>query len=162
MAAHCAGTALDAGLDPVIVVLGCEAARVEKTLAGLRVQTVFNQEFETGPSVSLRKGIDALPARTGAALFLRAGQPPVTAAVIRDLVRAHRRTLAPACAPVFEGRRGNPVLFDRALFDELRQLRGDTGGRALLEKYGGDVVEVAAGREVVADLDTPEIYERLS
>ena len=76
-------------------------------------------------------------------------------------MRAHRQSFAPACVPVFEGRRGNPVLFDKALFRELTELRGDTGGRELLEKYASAVVMVPADPAVLLDIDTPEDYERL-
>jgi molybdenum cofactor cytidylyltransferase len=63
--------------------------------------------------------------------------------------------------PVFEGKRGNPVLFDRSLFQELRGLTGDIGGRVLLEKYAEAVFPVPAGRAVVVDIDTPEDYASL-
>jgi molybdenum cofactor cytidylyltransferase len=161
LAAHAVRTAIAAGLDPVIAVLGHEAETVEKSLAGLPVQIVFNPEYAAGQSTSLRKGMEALPARTGAALFLLADQPLITAAILKKIVQAHRKTLAPACVPVFEERRGNPVLFDRALFGELTGLRGDTGGRALLEKYRAEIVEVPAGREVLLDIDTPADYAAL-
>lgn len=159
LAAHAARTALSAGLDPVIVVLGYEAERIEKSLAGLPVRVVFNPDFETGQSTSLGKGLDALPPGTGAAVFLLADQPLITAGVLRELVSAHRQSFSPACIPAFKGRRGNPALFDKALFSELRCLRGDTGGRELLGKYASDLILVPAGREVLMDIDKPDDYE---
>ena len=71
-----------------------------------------------------------------------ADQPLITAAILRTIVQAHRQSFAPACVPVFAGRRGNPVLFDKALFRELKEMRGDTGGRELLDKYARAVVAV--------------------
>jgi molybdenum cofactor cytidylyltransferase len=113
LAAHAARTALNAGLDPVIVVLGHEAEKVEQTLSGLPVQLVFNSQFAAGQSSSLRKGVEVLPSRTGAVMFLLADQPGITPELIRIIIQAHRQTFAPACVPVFEGQRGNPVLFDK-------------------------------------------------
>jgi molybdenum cofactor cytidylyltransferase len=160
LAAHAARVALDAGLDPVIVVLGYHAESVEKSLVGLPVHPVFNSDYEAGQSTSLRKGLEALPARTGAAVFLLADQPLITADILKKIVQAHRQSFAPACVPVFEGRRGNPVLFDKALFRELKEMRGDTGGRELLDKYAGAVVKVPSDHAVLLDIDTPEEYER--
>jgi len=160
MAAHAVRTAFDAGLDPIVVVLGYEAEKVGKALAGMPVRLVFNPEFKAGQSASIRKGLDALPPRTSAALFILADQPLVTDAIMRKIIEAHRRTFAKACVPVWEGERGNPVLFDKALFGELRDLRGDAGGRILLEKYRDEIVSVPAGPEVLLDIDTPEDYER--
>jgi molybdenum cofactor cytidylyltransferase len=152
-AAHSVRMALDAGLDPVIAVLGYLANKVEKSLAGLPVRLVYNSGFESGQSTSFRKGLEALPPYTGAAVFLPADQPPVTAEIIRAIVHAHRQSFAPACVPVFEGKHGNPVLFDRSLFRELAELRGDTGGRVLLEKYIGSIATVPASREVPSDMN---------
>jgi len=153
--------ALEAGLDPVIVVLGYDAANVEKALTGLPVRLVSNPDFAAGQSTSIRYGIDALPERTGAVLFILADQPFVTPETMRAIIQTHRRTLAPACVPVFEETRGNPVLFDKTLFDELRGLNGDTGGRVLLEKYRDTIVSVPASHAVLLDIDTPEDYARL-
>jgi molybdenum cofactor cytidylyltransferase len=161
LAAHSARVALDAGLDPVIAVLGFEAEKVEKELAGLPVRLVYNPDFAIGQSTSIRKGVEALPSRTGAALFLLADQPLVTAAMMQTIVHSHRRTFAPACVPVFQGRRGNPVLFDKTLFPELCELNGDTGGRVIIEKYPDAVVSVPATEAVLIDIDTPADYERL-
>jgi molybdenum cofactor cytidylyltransferase len=131
-------------------------------LAGLPVQIVLNPEFAEGQSTSIRCGLDAVPSRSGAAMFILADQPLVTAEDLRAIVRAHRRTFAPACVPIFEEQRGNPVLFDKKLFSELRELRGDIGGRVLLEKYRESIVMVPASRAVLIDIDTPEDYSTLS
>ncbi len=161
LAAHSARVALDAGLDPVVVVLGHQADAVEQSLAGLPVQLVFNADFAAGQSTSLRKGLQALAANAGAAVFLLADQPFVSADVLCSLVSAHRQSFAPACVPVFEGKRGNPVLFDRTLFRELVELQGDTGGRELLDRHRSAIVAVSAGRGVLLDIDTVEDYQKL-
>jgi molybdenum cofactor cytidylyltransferase len=161
LVAHAAREALHAGLDPVVVVLGWDVEVVEHALTHLPVHLVFNPDFRAGQSTSIRKGLDALAPRMGAALFILADQPLVKAPIMRSIIDAHRRTFAAACVPVFEERRGNPVLFDKTLFGELRELRGDIGGRAVLDKYGDAIVSVPAGREVLLDIDTPEDYKRL-
>jgi molybdenum cofactor cytidylyltransferase len=160
LVAHAARTALDAGLDPVIVVVGYQAEKVEKALAGLPVKIAHNPDFESGQATSLRKGLEALPVGAGAAAFLLADQPLINVDIIKAIVNAHRQSFAPACVPVFQGQRGNPVLFDKTLFAELNELRGDTGGRELLEKHAEAIVAVPANREVLLDIDTREEYER--
>jgi molybdenum cofactor cytidylyltransferase len=159
---HAAHAAIEAGLDPVVVVVGYEAEKVSEALSGLPVRVVMNPEFAAGRSTSIRTGLDALPDRSGAALFLLADQPLIDAGIIKNILQIRRKTLAPVCVPVFEGRRGNPVLFDRSLFAGLRELTGDTGGRTLLEKYRDSLVTVPAGSAVVTDIDTPEDYRRLT
>ncbi len=161
LVAHSARAALEAGLDPVVVVIGFEAECVSNALAGLPVQIVFNPEFAEGQSTSIRRGLDAVAPRTAAALFMLADQPLVTAKEVREIVQTHRRTLAAACVPVFDGQRGNPVLFDRRVFSELRELHGDTGGRTVLEKCRESVATVPSSRAVLMDIDTREDYSKL-
>jgi molybdenum cofactor cytidylyltransferase len=68
--------------------------------------------------------------------------------------------LAPLVWPEYEGQRGNPILFDRALFPELEQVSGDTGGRPVVMKYKDQAERVAvAQRGVLEDFDRPEDLE---
>ncbi len=140
LAVCAARVALEAGLDPVVAVLGQQAEETAQALAGMPVGTVVNTNFAAGQNSSVRTAIEALPARTGAAVILAAGQPFAAAETVRDLVRAHRRSFAPACAFGFEGKFGNPVLFDRSLFCELRESGGEAGYWPLLEKYRDSLV----------------------
>jgi molybdenum cofactor cytidylyltransferase len=158
-----ARTALQAGLSPVVVVTGAHAGRVGQALAGLEVQIVHNPDWEQGQSASLRAGLSALPAETGAAIFLLADQPQVPAGLIEALVSAHAASLAPVISPSVEGRRANPVLFDRVTFNELRSLHGDSGGRQLMAPVGPYPVSRVPWDDprLLLDVDTPEDYQRL-
>ena len=137
-----ARAALDAGLDPVIVVLGYEAEKVEHALAGLSVERILNPEAAKGQGSSIRKGLSVLPSRTGAVVFFSAGRPSVTAGTIESLVRAHRRTLAPACMPALEEKHEFPALFDKSLFDELANLGAENGIQKVLDRYTNLVIQI--------------------
>lgn len=57
--------------------------------------------------------------------------------------------------PTWQGRRGHPVAFCRALWPELATLSGDTGARSLLARH--PVTELAVDDAgVLADVDTPQ------
>jgi molybdenum cofactor cytidylyltransferase len=158
-----ARTALQAGLSPVVVVTGANAGQVAQALAGMEVQIVHNPFWEQGQSASLRVGLSALPVETGAAIFLLADQPQVPAALIEALVRTHATSLAPVIAPSVDGRRANPVLFDRVTFNELRSLRGDSGGRQIMAPSGPYPVSWVPWDDprLLLDVDTPEDYQQL-
>lgn len=150
-------TALASAARPVVVVLGAEADRCRTLLADCPLEIVFNPAWAQGQSTSLRAGLAALPAHTGGALFLLIDLPGITPNLINGLIQRHRETLAPLVWPEAEGRRGNPVLFDRTLFPELEQISGDTGGKPVLLKYKDQAerVEVRDAR-VLQDFDRPE------
>jgi molybdenum cofactor cytidylyltransferase len=123
------------------------------------VRTVVNPRYAEGQSTSLRAGLDALRPGTDAALVALGDQPLPDPDVIRLLVGAFRTSGRPIAAPVYRDGRGNPVLFAAALFGELRAVTGDRGGREVIARDPGRVVEVPVDTPMPADIDTPEDYE---
>jgi molybdenum cofactor cytidylyltransferase len=146
------------GVTEVVVVVGCESERVAEAVGDRPVRFVANEEWTEGQASSLRAGLADLSPEVSAVLFLLGDQPGVEPAVIEALVVRHRQTLAPIVVPSYCGKRGNPVLFDRALFRELSQLSGDTGGRALLQRFESTLERVAFSVPPPFDVDTPEEY----
>jgi len=156
-----AETALGAGLQPVVIVTGADAEKVENALAGLDVTIVRNENWQSGQASSIVAGVKSLPRNTGASFFLLADQPQIGSDVIQALKEVHAQSLPPILAPlVLEERRANPVLFDRVTFSDLLALTGDVGGRAI---FGKHKVEYLPWHDdaLLLDVDTPEDYERL-
>ena len=59
------------------------------------------------------------------------------------------------CVPVWAGKRGNPVLWGRAYFDEMTELEGDSGAKHLIGQHGPDVHEVDMQDDAIfQDIDT--------
>jgi len=151
--------ALASRARPVIVVVGHARGVVEAALGGLPVTIVFNPDYATGLASSLRTGLTATPADAGGALVLLGDMPNVEARLLNSLIGAlEAQPNAQAIAPAEGGRRGNPVLLGRRLFDRARRLEGDEGARRLLASLTeSDVVEIAPppGSDVSFDVDTP-------
>jgi molybdenum cofactor cytidylyltransferase len=157
-----AETALAARLSPVLAVVGSAQAEVVAALAGLPLQIVPNPDYAAGQSTSLRAGISALPSDAEAVVVLLGDQPFVTAAIVERLVAEWRASASPIVAPVYAGQRGNPVLFARPVFRELLAIRGDQGARAVLAANPARIHPVHFDdARPLADIDTPDDYERL-
>jgi molybdenum cofactor cytidylyltransferase len=151
---------LAAGLSEVVVVTGSSRASVRQVLSGMPVKLVENLNWAEGQASSVRAGIRALQPRTGGAIFLLADQPLVTTNLIKSLREEHARSLAPIIAPMVDGRRGNPVLFDRTTFADLASLEGEAGGRTLFSKFR--VHELPwHDQGVLFVVDTLEDYQQL-
>jgi len=149
--------ALASQAGPVIVVLGAEVEQSRATLAKYPVQVVINEDWAEGQSTSMKAGLAALPPNISGALFLLVDLPGITPEIVNALIKRHRQTLAPLVWPEFEGKRGNPVLFDRRLFSELSQVSGDTGGRPVLLAYQDQAERVkVTDKAVLMDFDRPE------
>jgi molybdenum cofactor cytidylyltransferase len=89
-----------------------------------------------------------------------ADMPFIKTTTIKAVVKALRGG-AIIAVPVCGGKRGHPVGFSQKMYDELIQLKGDSGGKALLSRYGSDVVEVKCQDPgIFIDIDTPEDLQK--
>lgn len=158
---HVAEVALAARISDVVVVTGNEASAVAQAVADLPLRIVHNVHYRDGLSGSLRAGIAALDTSVDAVLVLLADQPLLTAAVVDRLIERYVEGDARIVAPFADGQRGNPVLFDRALFPELLQIEGDQGARSVLRAHRDEIAGVEVAANVLEDVDTPEAYEAL-
>ncbi len=146
----------------IIVVTGYAAERLAPIVEGApRARVAYNPEFESGKASSVRCGIAAIDDTPGAALLLAVDQPR-PAALLRTLVRAHAAAGAPITAPVFEGRRGHPLIFDASLLPELAAIDEATlGVRAVVQRHAGSINDVAVDDpSACIDLNTREDVER--
>ena len=149
--------------DLTIVVTGRDAESIAKALDGLPVTLVHNAQFAEGLSTSLRAGIEALPPDTDVAVIALGDMPLVGPEVVRRLIAAYgpaeHRSI---CVPVFNGERGNPVLWGRQHFEALKGMTGDRGARVLFDQLSDEIVDVEMPDEaVLLDADTPEALEAL-
>lgn len=131
-------------VDEIVVVLGHDADAVRPALQGLPVRVIVNDRFAEGMATSLGAGVAALRAGIGGALVVL-GDQPVPAGVVERLIARWRDDAADIVAPAYRGTRGNPVLFDAALFPELTRLRGDRGAR--------DLIDASPARTTIVDFD---------
>ncbi len=146
-------------VDEVVVVVGPNRAEIERALAGTRARLVDNPDHLSGMASSLQAGLRALGPQVEAAIVLLGDQPFQGAEVVDRLIETYRASRRPIVVPLYAGRRGNPVLFDRSLFGELAEQRGDQGGRDVVRADPERVATVPFDSErLQTDLDTWDDY----
>ena len=151
--------ALASKARPVVLVTGYQRDVVEAALSDLDVTIAFNPDFSSGIASSLKAGLAAMPPDVAGALVLLGDMPQVGAPLIDALIDAFIARKDPlAAAPSHKGRRGNPVLLGRRLFERAMNLEGDEGARRLIDGLApGEFVEVATqDRAVSFDIDSPD------
>ncbi|MDE1968103.1 MAG: molybdopterin-binding/glycosyltransferase family 2 protein [Alphaproteobacteria bacterium] len=164
MVRHAVDAALAAGLAPVVVVTGHEREKVTAALAGLPVSLVDNPDYVEGLSTSLKAGLGILPPEAEGALICLADMPRVSAAELKRLAGAFDpREGRAIVVPTRHGKRGNPVLWARQFFAEMRAVAGDVGARHLIGAYPELVAEIEMeGDGVLTDIDTPQALAKLA
>ena len=143
---------------PIVVVTGYGRDSVEAAVADLDVGLAFNPKFASGLASSLSVGLFAMPRDVVGALVLLGDMPLIEARLADALIEAFlAREGALASIPLTEGRRGNPVLLGRGLFEAAMRLKGDEGARRLIGALSpNELVEVeTSGLGVMFDIDTP-------
>ena len=158
MVVRAVDAAIASGADPVVVVTGHEDAKVRAALAGRPVRFVHNPDYAAGMSGSLRTALAAVPDEAAGALICLGDMPHVTAEHMTRLVETFEDQDEPAiCVATHDGKRGNPSLWHRDFFAEMRAIAGDVGARHLVGKHAEAVVEVEmADPGILLDIDTPE------
>jgi len=123
-------------------------------------RVVFNADYEQGMITSLQSGIRELPPETTGALMFLVDHPVVDVETVNALIQhfASDRIVL----PVFEGRRGHPVLFAAGVLQEIVALSPSEGANIVVRKDPGRIVQVSVKSPgVLIDIDTPEDYQNL-
>lgn len=153
--------ALAGGLSPLVVVLGHEAERAQRELAGLPCQVVINPDYEQGINSSLKTGVSAVPAEARGAVVMLADMPFVTPEMLAGLVARYRSSEAPLVISDYEGVNAPPMLYDRSLFSELLAMTGEGCGRQVVKRHRDEAEVLAWPASALTDLDVPDDYTRV-
>ena len=159
-------TLREAEVDDVVVVMGKDADAIRQAVQGdLEPRFIENPEPEAGQLSSLLVALRAVdhPGVRGMLVAL-VDVPLVSAETVRRafVLAAYRRSGAPVVRPVSGGRHGHPVIFDRAVFAELRRADPHIGAKAVVRAHQAAVVDVEVeDAGAVADVDTPADYDRI-
>lgn len=151
-------TLLDTKCSPIIVVLGAGYEHTKNEIDDLPVGIVRNDNWQTGMSSSIKKGLEYLlrtePDISGVVITL-CDQPDITASHINLLADKFRETGSEIVAALYSDTVGVPALFGRRFFTELLNLEGDKGAKSLIraQKPIFSTVQIP---EAAFDIDTPE------
>jgi molybdenum cofactor cytidylyltransferase len=151
------------GLEPLVVVLGPDGRKILQSADLRGAIEVTNLRPETGQMESIKHGVTAVINHpVDAVMVWPVDQPHVAVRTAERLVQEFRASGAPIVIPTLGGRRGHPVLFARATFQELLSAPLDLGARAVVRAVPERVREVPVDDPaVLEDIDTPQAYEEL-
>ncbi len=145
----------------IVVVLGAKAQEMGAAIGKRPVNLVLNPNYARGMSTSLITGLQMISKQAKFALVALGDQPFVSPNTYDKLIEAALATDKGIVVPVYQKRRGNPILIHAGYFPEIMRFTGDVGGRELLASYPEDVLEVKVPDEgIIININTPEEYEK--
>jgi molybdenum cofactor cytidylyltransferase len=156
----------EAGVLDVVVVTGKHHDAIVDVIARSPVQGsvrfVRNPDPSRGQLSSLWTAMDACAAGSEGLAMTLVDIPMLAPATIVKVIDAWKRTRAPIVRPAYGNRRGHPVVFDRAVFDELRRAPVESGARVVVSAHYDQVVNVEVDDPgCIVDIDTPDEYRRV-
>ena len=159
---HLVRTAQQAGLHPVLVVVRRDGSDVREEVARFGGSLVVNPDPDQGQLSSLLAALPEVEASGAQAMVVFPVDVPLVSpraiTVVLDAAVDESVYIARAS---YRGVHGHPVLFKRAVFEELRTADPHVGARAVVRADPTRVRDVEVGDPgVTLDIDTPDDYFR--
>jgi molybdenum cofactor cytidylyltransferase len=156
---------LDVARHPKIgvrrIVLGADAEPIAKEVDLSPEEIVVNEEWEKGQLSSMQAAIRSLPPGTDGIILLLIDHPLISSTLVGELVEAFYTSRKAIVLPVYEGRRGHPVIFSSALYPELMNAPLETGARSVVWAHAGEVQVVHTNEEgCVLNLNDPGTMQK--
>lgn len=147
------------GIEPIVVVTGYQARRLESHLFYSGVRFVRNERYEeTEMFDSVKLGLKELGQDCERVLLMPMDTPAIRPETIRQALRIDARLVRTVC----RGKPGHPILIGR---EEIPVICGNDGSRGLrgaMEESGIPITSLKVDDEgIYRDVDTPEEYEEL-
>lgn len=154
-------TSEKAGLVRPVVVLGRAAPEIRDRIDMGTARTVINPDPDRGQLSSLQMALRVLSPECVGAMIWPVDQPLVSVKLIQDLSKLFLASDALIVNPVFNGKRGHPVIFRKDLFPELLDIPQQEGAKKLMSGFHHSTANLATDESgSVLDIDTPEDYEK--
>jgi molybdenum cofactor cytidylyltransferase len=145
------------------VVLGAHAEIIAKAVALNPTEIVVNEEWQKGQLSSIQAALHSLPAGTDGMIVFLIDHPLISDSLVNGLIQNFYETNAPVALPIFEGKRGHPVIFHAKLYEELERAPLEIGARSVVWNHNREVSEFATAEEgCVLNLNDPKALARIS
>jgi molybdenum cofactor cytidylyltransferase len=146
------------------VVLGADALAISEGVEKLLPadEVVINENWEAGQLSSIQCGLRSLPAGVDGMLLCLIDHPLISRELVGKLVARFYDSGKSIVLPVYNGRRGHPVIFGSRLYEELLSAPLETGARAVVWAHSEEVCEMETNEEgCTLNLNDPDAVAKV-
>lgn len=146
-------------LDEIILVYRLDEIKEIGLKYGIK--TVYNPDAQKGQSASVIHGVKNSK-EGNAFMFLVADQPFLSPEVINTLIEEYKKDRRMIVIPYYCNKFGMPIIFPPIYKDDLLGVKGDKGGREIIN--GNEMVKRIYYEDALLgmDIDTIDDYRKLS
>lgn len=145
-----------AEIDPIVIITGRDGDPIEKHVSKMRAICLRNPDYETTQMFdSVRMGLNYVEDLCEQVLILPVKYP----LFLEDTVKQLLKTKKKAACPVYNGRRGHPVLLSKALIPTLLSYQGTggLGGALRQESINSSIEEIpVADQGIILSIEREE------
>lgn len=144
------------------IVLGAGANEIRVKLQVDSASIVVNPDWPKGQLSSIHAAIRSLPSgATEGLMICPVDHPLISPHLVAHLIRTFDSTDKPVILPKHQGRRGHPVIFRAALYEELLAAPQEVGARQVVWDHAAEIAEVETEEEgVILNLNDPETLRK--
>lgn len=141
------------------LVVGGHAEAVRAAVTDLDIEIVTNDDWEEGLASSLRAVAVVIADSPARCLLLGCDQPALQLSHLQRLLDGAALSASASAATVHGDTCGIPVVVSAEAMAEARDLSGDRGLRAVLQRLPRESIYLLDASELQFDLDTPDDVE---
>ena len=143
------------------IVLGADREPIAKEVNLALDEIVINEQWEKGQLSSIHAALQSLAVQTDGMILLLIDHPLISSVLVGELIDSFYNSGKSIVLPVYEGRRGHPVIFSSSLYQELMNAPLETGARSVVWAHAGEVQVVQTNEQgCVLNLNDPDTLQK--
>jgi len=152
--------AIASKLEKVYIV--CREDETIKIVNKYPINIIINERAHEGQSTSIVEAMKEIENNFGSYMFLMGDQPLIHKDFINEMIDFYYSNNSSILVPLYNNKRGTPVIFSSKWSAELLRLKGDEGGRQIIRQNSEEVLEYKVDSEILGkDIDKVEDYEKI-
>ena len=157
---HTLQNILESNIEYVIVVMGNDQNKIKKIIPYQHnIKTIYNRNYKSGMASSIKAGLKYLPKESSHFFIVLADMPEVKKKHYNKMILATKKNKKVPVVPYVNSQQANPVLFSKNFIQKLKSLRGDKGGKKILQNET-KIKIIFKDKALMKDLDSLDDFKQ--
>lgn len=157
---HTLQNILESNIEYVIVVMGNNQNKIKKIIPYQHnIKTIYNRNYKSGMASSIKAGLKYLPKESSHFFIVLADMPEVKKKHYNKMILATKKNKKVPVVPYVNSQQANPVLFSKNFIQKLKSLRGDKGGKKILQNET-KIKIIFKDKALMKDLDSLDDFKQ--